>query len=221
MTLSLFFILPEQPFTLREHAIQNMKKTSARDKLLRAATDLFYRKGYAATTIQDIGKKAGISSSLIYHYFATKEDLLFEIVEATRDSFEEVLLKIQQDTPNPLDCLREIVRVTVIHPNKKAKKETKVFLDENYWLTKKHKERVKQRERELYEILLTKVRESQKQGLAKDLPATIVAFNIIGIINWSYRWYQAKGHLTIEEIASVIVQFVMEGIAASNSQPTY
>jgi len=197
-----------------------MKKPSAKDKLLRAATDLFYRKGYAATTIQDIGNKAGISSSLIYHYFATKEDLLFEIIETTRNSFEGILLKIQRDTPNPLDCLREIIRATVIHPNSEAKKETKVFLDENYWLTKKHKERVKQRERELYEILVTKVEEAQEQGLVKDLPATIVAFNIIGVLNWSYRWYKAKGNLTIEEIASVIVDFVMEGIVAPNSQRT-
>ena len=101
---------------------------------------------------------------------------------------------------------------------KKAKKETKVFLDENYWLTKKHKERVKQRERELYELLVTKVAESQEQGFIKDLPATIVAFNIIGVLNWSYRWYKAKGNLTIEEIAAVIVDFVMEGIIAPNAQ---
>ena len=197
-----------------------MKKTSAKDKLLRAATDLFYRKGYAATTIQDIGSKAGISSSLIYHYFATKEELLFEIVESTRNSFEAILLKIQRDTPNPLDCLREIIRATVIHPNSEAKKETKVFLDENYWLTKKHKERVKQRERELYDIVVTKVAEAQERGLAKGLPATIVAFNIIGVLNWSYRWYKANGNLTIEEIAAVMVDFVMEGIVAPDSQPT-
>ena len=197
-----------------------MKKTSAKDKLLRAATDLFYRKGYAATTIQDIGSKAGISSSLIYHYFATKEELLFEIVESTRNSFEAILLKIQRDTPNPLDCLREIIRATVIHPNSETKKETKVFLDENYWLTKKHKERVKQRERELYDIVVTKVAEAQERGLAKGLPATIVAFNIIGVLNWSYRWYKANGNLTIEEIAAVMVDFVMEGIVAPDSQPT-
>jgi len=197
-----------------------MKKPAAKDKLLLAATDLFYRKGYAATTIQDIGSKAGISSSLIYHYFATKEDLLFEIIEKTRNSFESLLLKIQRDTPNPLDCLREIIRATVIHPNSEAKKETKVFLDENYWLTKTHKERVKQRERELYEILVEKVTEAQEQGLVKDLPATIVAFNIIGVLNWSYRWYKVKGNLSIEEIADVIVDFVMEGIVAPNPQRT-
>jgi len=196
----------------------NMKKPSTKDKLLRAATDLFYRKGYADTTIQDIGSMAGISSSLIYHYFGTKEELLFEIIETTRNSFETILLKIQRDTPNPLDCLREIIRATVIHPNSETKKETKVFLDENYWLTKKHKERVKQRERELYEVLVTKVSESQEQGLVKNLPATIVAFNIIGVLNWSYRWYKAKGPLTIEEIAAVIVDFVMEGIVAPNSR---
>jgi len=189
------------------------KRPSAKEKLLKAATDLFCRKGYAATTIQDIGSTAGISSSLIYHYFATKEELLFEIIEKTRNSFGSLLLKIQRDTPNPLDSLREIIRATVIHPNSEAKKETKVFLDENYWLTKKHKEHVKQRERELYEILVEKVKQAQEQGLVKDLPATICAFNIIGVLNWSYRWYNPKGNLSIKEIADVIVEFVMEGIA--------
>lgn len=51
------------------------KKNVTSDKILNAAQEEFLEKGFSGTSINDIGKKAGIHKSLIYHHFKNKEDL--------------------------------------------------------------------------------------------------------------------------------------------------
>lgn len=69
---------------------------NARDRILRSASELFSEKGFDATGISDIGKRAGVAKSLFYHYFRSKEEVLEVLyqeffAEATnlRESFME------------------------------------------------------------------------------------------------------------------------------------
>jgi TetR/AcrR family transcriptional regulator, transcriptional repressor for nem operon len=52
-----------------------------RAELLAAAQDLFVTKGLAATTLEDITTGAGVSQGLFYHYFRSKDDLVFALQE--------------------------------------------------------------------------------------------------------------------------------------------
>src|SRR5437879_7122149 len=56
-------------------------KDERREKILKAAIQVFADKGYATTKITDIAAAAGMSHGLIYHYFASKEAVYVEIVE--------------------------------------------------------------------------------------------------------------------------------------------
>lgn len=55
-------------------------RENKRGIILEAALYLFAEKGYYATSIQEITKKAGISKGLLYNYFESKEALLRQIV---------------------------------------------------------------------------------------------------------------------------------------------
>jgi AcrR family transcriptional regulator len=50
-------------------------QTSAREKILVAATNLFYDQGYQATTVDHVLERSGVSRPTLYTHFATKEDL--------------------------------------------------------------------------------------------------------------------------------------------------
>lgn len=52
-----------------------------RNRLIDSALKVFSRKGFTASTTKDIAKEAGVTDGLIYHYFTSKEDLLWEILE--------------------------------------------------------------------------------------------------------------------------------------------
>lgn len=53
----------------------------AKENIRMAAMELFISKGYHATSVSDVAKKAGISKGLLYNYYKGKEDLLAQMVE--------------------------------------------------------------------------------------------------------------------------------------------
>ncbi|MEP0755676.1 TetR/AcrR family transcriptional regulator [Trichocoleus sp. Lan] len=56
-------------------------RQATREQILKTAMDLFFTKGYHATSIEDIAKQAQISKGLLYHYFKGKEDVLAAMVD--------------------------------------------------------------------------------------------------------------------------------------------
>lgn len=57
------------------------QKEQRRQEILNAALELFVSKGYAATKITDIAKKANMSTGLMFHYFESKEQLYETLVQ--------------------------------------------------------------------------------------------------------------------------------------------
>ena len=68
---------------------KEIRKTS-REKILSVALELFASKGYHATSVSQIAKKAKISKGLMYNYFASKEKLLDEIIQEGFNSLAEM-----------------------------------------------------------------------------------------------------------------------------------
>jgi len=56
-------------------------RSATKEKILAAGLQLFSHKGLAATSIQEIASRAGISVGLMYHYYRSKEELFSELVE--------------------------------------------------------------------------------------------------------------------------------------------
>ena len=64
------------------HCPRWLRRKEARpDEILDAALDLFIEKGFAATRLDDVAKKAGVSKGTLYLYFVDKEDVFRQVVE--------------------------------------------------------------------------------------------------------------------------------------------
>lgn len=71
-----------------------MRPPRGKQKLLDAATRLFAKQGYFSTTVEQITAEAGVSKGLVYNYFASKEELLVGLIEATTVRMSEVASSI-------------------------------------------------------------------------------------------------------------------------------
>lgn len=81
-----------------------------RDRILRAAALLFRKKGYKGTTVRDIAEAVGILSGSLFHHFASKEEILLEIM---REAFLSVCIaheKVLATEPDPVKQLRSLIR---------------------------------------------------------------------------------------------------------------
>jgi AcrR family transcriptional regulator len=66
-------------------------KETVRQRLLAAATDLFARKGYAATTVREIVDSARVTKPVLYYYFANKEGIYLELMRLTFSNVDYLL----------------------------------------------------------------------------------------------------------------------------------
>ena len=189
-----------------------MKRYDARERLIKAAIDLFYKKGYPATTIRDIGNKANISTSVIYHYFSDKEEILFEIIQLAGKDLLKLLDDIIEEVNEPVECLEKMITAHIVDWCLKQKKETKIIVTDYAWLTKKRKETNIAIERKLYSIYKKKLTELQEKGLIIKTDPTVLCFSIFGIIANSIRWYRDTGPLSKEEVAQNVIHVLFNGI---------
>jgi len=186
---------------------------NTRELLLKSATNLFYKKSYSTTSIREIGAKTGISSSIIYHYFKNKEEMLFEIARYATEGLIQSLHETERNISDPVECLREMLKLQTLKRNK----EGKILLLESYQLGGKRFDIIRKMQYEIYEIYKKKVKEIEDKGLLReDIDLTILTFSIFGIINSIHGWYKGSGRLSKEEVVDNIERFLLNGILKEN-----
>jgi len=62
-------------------------------RIVEAAIELFWLKGYASTSIADILSRSQVNSGSLYHFFPGKQDVLLAVLEAYRDGIHQMLLE--------------------------------------------------------------------------------------------------------------------------------
>lgn len=86
-------------------------RAKSREKIISAALDLFAHKGYDATSIDSIAKKAGISKGLIYNYFESKEKILRAIFDEAMEVGDEILARYK-GLKDPYEIMRRMTMDT-------------------------------------------------------------------------------------------------------------
>ncbi len=89
------------------------EKESRLRQIQEIAAELFYKKGYAETSLDEIARRAEISKATIYLYFKSKDDLYYQIVEPALAELSRRLIKIAEDTEEPAEMtVRKIIDAT-------------------------------------------------------------------------------------------------------------
>lgn len=83
----------------------------AREKILDAGLVLFARKGLAATGVTEIAKEAGVSLGLLYHYYASKEELFAALVGMALQGSRDALKAYGESGEDAAEAIRKISRI--------------------------------------------------------------------------------------------------------------
>ncbi len=86
------------------------RKAERPDELLDAALSLFVEKGYAATRIDEVARRAGVSKGTLYLYYASKEDLLKAVIRSRLSTpIAEAIETVAAHTGSTDELLTEVV----------------------------------------------------------------------------------------------------------------
>jgi len=194
--------------------IASRKQAFVREEILASATGLFAERGYRAVTIDDIAANLGYTKSVVYYYFKSKNEILWQIISRIFDGFLQKILAIKEMNFPPEQALAKMVRQHALSVTENPQ-WTSIFNKEESELDPTQRRQVRRMKRD-YDALFESVYEDGvAKGLFRNIPAHVVVGGALGMCNWLYVWYDPNGALTAEEIADHYASILSNGVAKS------
>ena len=184
--------------------------------LLDAAARVFSEEGYAKASMRRIASEAQVSLSGIYHYVASKEELLYWIQYHAFDSLRRDLVSSLEGVSDPRARLAAAVRNHVRHFGENMH-ELKVCARELEPLEGEAYNAVHELRRAYFEAVHELVKELQPKHGAR-LGSWLATANLFGMLNWFYQWYDAeKRRVSLDDLAAQQTELFLDGFFASTS----
>jgi AcrR family transcriptional regulator len=194
--------------------IASRKQAFVREEILASATGLFSERGYRAVTIDDIAANLGYTKSVVYYYFKSKNEILWQIISRIFDGFLQKILAIKELNLPPQDALPKMVRQHALSVMENPQ-WTSIFNKEEPELDPTQRRQVRRMKRD-YDALFESVYEDGvAKGLFRNIPPHVVVGGAIGMCNWLYVWYDPSGALSADEIADHYASILSSGVAKS------
>ena len=182
-----------------------------KEQVIKAAIDLFSTRGFNGTSIRAIANAMGMSISNIYHYFVNKEGLMLAILEQSSKRLLETLRQVSEKEMDPLDRLKLLIE-SHVRLSEVFRKESRIFFIDEDHLSPEGNEKNRHNQREILNIYLKELQTLKDFGYLGSRNLPVLAFNILGVINWQLKWYRPGGALTMDDVCKEIVWFVMHGL---------
>lgn len=187
-----------------------------RERIIRTAISLFAARGFRGTSIRDIANAMHMSISNIYHYFGNKEGLLVAILEHASEGLVRQLNEVRLMDLPARERFRTLLE-THLRLSHQNNDQGKIFaLDEEH-LSPEGDRINRQIQRKILDIYREALSELQKEGAVTGRSLTVLAFDILGVINWQLRWYRPEGSLSFEQVSDEIVSFILYGVLGKPS----
>jgi AcrR family transcriptional regulator len=191
---------------------------SRRDELLELAATMFAERGLRATTVRDIADSAGILSGSLYHHFASKEEMVDEVLRGFLDWLFERYQHVVDTEPNPMERLKGLFMAS-FDAIEHRHAQVVIYQDEAKRLSSQPRfsyvEELNKRQRQMWVDVL---QQGIEEGYFRpDLDVDLV-YRFIRDTTWvSVRWYLPGGPLTAEEVGRQYLSIVLGGITAERA----
>jgi len=192
-------------------------------KIAKVAAKLFNTKGYLETNMDDIGNGAKLSKGGIYHYFSSKDEILFFLLDNYMNIILQDLEESLQNVAGHSSSRIEFIISRHIRIYTQNAPESKVLLHEAHCLPSKYYKIIAEKERRYYQIVAKDLSNffGSKSGVTKG-QITVLTFLLFGMCNWIYSWYNPKGAVTAEELSKTIFAVFLDGVRKySGSRPSH
>jgi AcrR family transcriptional regulator len=182
-----------------------------RAEICRTAAQIFRERGYDATSVSDIARALGITKAGLYHYFESKEELLFEITAYGLDRVRDEVIAPVRGLRDPEERLRQLV-IRHARIATHGRGAVAQLVDEVRALPPANRKLLEERMRAYFDLVRDTLRELRALGRLRDVDPTVATFGLIGTILWLPRWFRQNGRLSQEQVAHQIADIALGGL---------
>jgi TetR/AcrR family transcriptional regulator, cholesterol catabolism regulator len=188
-------------------------------ELIAAAISVFYEKGYAAASLQDVADIVGVLKGSLYHYISSKEELLARICVESHAQASEIMAESLASADDPLDQLRTYLgRIALWYLTNIER--VSIYFNEGRWLTGERRSEVRAQGREFHSFIRTLIDKARSgDRVREDVDPRVAAQLIIGSLNSVSTWYRPDGLYSPEEIATSFTDMSLASISGEVPAP--
>lgn len=185
--------------------------------ILDTATQLFSREGVERTSMARIAAASGNSKAVLYHYYDSKESLLFEIVSRHLDTLIQIIHEARQSGQTQQEQLNAMIEV-LLKAYQQYEDQHRIQLAGLPSLSSEHHAHIVNQQRQLVDefagVIVAMMPTSQQRTLLKP-----ITMSLFGILNWHYTWFRDKGSMSVDDYASLVTNLILNGIQLQPGQP--
>lgn len=195
-----------------------MARTRAQDfeekqrAILDSAAQVFAEQGMEKASMSLVASHAQVSKALLYHYYPSKDALIFAIIITHLDELDAAVEAADDPSLAPNQRLRRLVGA-VLENYRGADNQHKVQLNASSALSDAQKCEILGLERRIvrrFSVVLDQINPSLND---KERPLlTPVTMSLFGMMNWVYMWFKDGGRISREDYADVATTLILEGI---------
>jgi AcrR family transcriptional regulator len=201
------------------------KKAATRERILRAAVQIFSEQGIEKAKLADVAEMLGMTAPALYYYFPSKEELVFA---CCADTLDEMIAGIREAAAgagrDPVERLRAIITAQMMFELKVAAVTpllNGVLFGPQYLvnlLQEPQRERIVTQHRTLLNLYRSAITDGVAAGLFEVAEPTIAAFNILAMVQYSSIWFRKSGRRSAQSIAQDQIGFALRMLSARTQE---
>jgi AcrR family transcriptional regulator len=181
-----------------------------RRQILKTSARLFARHGFTGTSITMVAKACGASKALLYHYYVSKDEVLFDILQLHLETLLDTVERAASSTAEPRARLHAL-SAALLDTYRDADAEHQIQIANLQLLPADKQEALRGLERRIVAIFAEAIAAAVPdagQGVLKPL-----TMSLFGMLNWSYLWFRDGRGMTREAYARFATEMLLAGAA--------
>lgn len=194
------------------------RKENRTTHIYQVAAEIMCRRGYEATSMNDIADAVGLTKAGMYHYIHGKEDLLFQIMNYAMDIVDQRVIgpaKEVQDAEERLHTILERHIKTLLE----GVSAVTTLLEETWALTPTHLRIIRGRQRAYVQLVRQTLEQLAAEGKLRNVSPVVATFALFGMVLWIARWYHHEGNLKPEAALQDYLVLAMNSVLRSENKP--
>jgi AcrR family transcriptional regulator len=182
-----------------------------RAKILDAASQLFFEKGFKGTTLDDIAAHIGVTKPIIYNCFASKAELLTEVCSRTTAFAADLAQEARDAQGAAKERLRQFGRDLTLRVIEGRIYLAVLFREEKH-LSPESLAALKRERRRFNAALKTLLEEGRATGEFQFGSTEVALQAITGMTTWILTWYQPASAIPADQVADEMGQLVLQSV---------
>jgi len=187
--------------------------------ILTNAARLFATQGYERSSIGDLAEACKLSRGALYHYFQSKDAILYAMLETHVRGMLKRLNDAVALTRGAFEQLAALVEAAVEY-NSRSRNEQIILLNDLQSLGEREQKVIKGLERQIVDLVAQVLARVDTRGKITPSTRKVYTMALLGTINYTYTWYDPQGSVKPKQYARMATDLFLNGfLAASEIAP--